>query len=166
MKRRSAQVGYLIPLALASYPVEAANLDVRVESGGAAAITVAPDDPIPFEVIGPSDTNNGGLAGFALKLCLQGGTLEPAETPSADPMKRRRTRPVAGRCDFIHAGDPWGARVVASSRFSDPRGNGRVVQAGQSVRKKPPGRSVMRTSRRNENCGLTMTGAPATSRTG
>ena len=62
MKRRSAQVGYLIPLALASYPVEAANLDVRVESGGAAAITVAPDDPIPFEVIGRlSDTNNGAL---------------------------------------------------------------------------------------------------------
>jgi hypothetical protein len=67
--------------------LSASNLDVRIESGGQAAVKVGPGATVPYDVVGElSDNVNEGLAMFSLDLAFTGGPLLPANPPSASPM--------------------------------------------------------------------------------
>jgi len=66
----------------------AADLNVRVTSGGSSAVTSVPcGTALPYEVSGLlSDSEDLGLAGFGFDLEFSGGALGPADAPSAEPM--------------------------------------------------------------------------------
>ncbi|MFQ5413384.1 MAG: IPTL-CTERM sorting domain-containing protein [Phycisphaerae bacterium] len=65
-----------------------ATLDVTVTSGGASQVTVLPGMPVDYEVNGvlSSAADNGGLALVLLDLSFDGGPLDPADTPTTEPM--------------------------------------------------------------------------------
>jgi hypothetical protein len=65
----------------------ASDLNLRIDSGGAPVIAVAPSTTIFYTIIGElSDGTNEGLAMFALDLTFDGGALTPAATPIGGPM--------------------------------------------------------------------------------
>jgi hypothetical protein len=65
----------------------ATNLNVRVQSGGSSAVTVAPGATVNWSVVGElSDNLNAGLALFSVDLGWSGGPLTQAANPTAGPM--------------------------------------------------------------------------------
>jgi hypothetical protein len=68
-------------------PARATDLNLRLESGGATTVSVAPGTVLTWAAVGElSDGLNQGLALFSLDLQWTGGALPPASAPSASPM--------------------------------------------------------------------------------
>lgn len=94
----------------ASPLASAANLNVRVQSGGTSAVTVAPGATVNWTVVGElSDNLNAGLAMFSVDLAWTGGPLTQAANPTSGPMLNF-TRPAG---------------------LTNPAGFGGTVSAGQ-----------------------------------
>ncbi|MEE9296703.1 MAG: thrombospondin type 3 repeat-containing protein [Phycisphaerae bacterium] len=81
-------VGVLAIATLICSTAMATDLNVSVTSGGSDTITVVPcGGTLAYEVRGVlTDSGNLGLAGFVFDLTFSGGSLDPADAPSADPM--------------------------------------------------------------------------------
>ncbi len=81
-------VGVLAVVTLICSTAMAADLNVSVTSGGSGAVIAVPcGATLGYEVTAAlSDTSNLGLAGFKFDLEFSGGPLDPADTPTADPM--------------------------------------------------------------------------------
>ena len=82
---------HLLCLAVAgaalSAPASASDFDVRLESGGSSAITVAPGAAVSYQAVGElTDTLNEGLAFFCFDLAFDGGPLAQAAAPVAGSM--------------------------------------------------------------------------------
>jgi hypothetical protein len=87
MRRAWVRAFAIVLGASVASPVAATNLDLRIESGGQAAVTVAPGAAVPWSAVGQlSDGANEGLALFAFDLQWTGGALAPASAPSTSPM--------------------------------------------------------------------------------
>lgn len=73
--------------AASAAPAFAANLNLRLQSGGISFVTVAPGAVVPWTLVGElSDNANEGLALFSVDLSWSGGVLSPAAAPASSPM--------------------------------------------------------------------------------
>ncbi|MGB0716053.1 MAG: autotransporter-associated beta strand repeat-containing protein [Phycisphaerae bacterium] len=63
------------------------GFNVAVTSGGIDSVTIGTGGTLTYDIVGNlSDLNNEGLAGFAVDLAFDGGSLLPAHAPSTSPM--------------------------------------------------------------------------------
>lgn len=72
---------------LLAAPAAASDFEIKILSGGAGALTVAPGDTVAFELVGElCDANNLGLAAFRVDLAWTGGVLAPFADPTTAPL--------------------------------------------------------------------------------
>ena len=77
----------LVAAVLAVAPASASDFEIKILSGGVAAVNVAPGEQVSFDLIGElCDANNLGLAAFRVDLTYDGGDLTPFAEPTSSPL--------------------------------------------------------------------------------
>jgi hypothetical protein len=93
----------------------ASDLTLNIKSNGSNTVIVGPGEVFPYSVTGElSDNASLGLGMFCFDLSYGGGALDPAATPSTDPM--------------MHFANPLGLNNPAG--FGGTPKNGKLLQVG------------------------------------
>ncbi|MFQ5495824.1 MAG: hypothetical protein ACE5EX_10640, partial [Phycisphaerae bacterium] len=140
--KRSFSLTVILAL-VAGTSARAADLNLRVVSGGLDAVTVAPGDPVSYEVLGvlSSTVDNQGLALFGFDLALEGancGVSTVCELPHADLQDRTADPAVNPLLNFDRplgitnpdGEDPTGPACPPACGIGGTVISGKLVQIG------------------------------------